>query len=50
MPLCVFKKLGIGEARSTTVTLQLVDQSYAHLECKIENVLVKVDMCISLLL
>ncbi|XP_012480873.1 uncharacterized protein LOC105795759 [Gossypium raimondii] len=43
MPLFVFKKLGIGEARSTIVTLQLAYQSYAHPEGKIEDVLLKVD-------
>ncbi|XP_024028191.1 LOW QUALITY PROTEIN: uncharacterized protein LOC112093618 [Morus notabilis] len=39
-------KLGIGEARPTTVTLQLADRSYAHPEGKIEDVLVRVDKCI----
>ena len=43
MPMSVFKKLGIGEARPTTVTLQLADRSLAHPEGKIEDVLVKVD-------
>ena len=43
MPLSIFKKLGIGEARPTTVTLQLADQSIKHHEEKIEVVLVKVD-------
>ncbi|XP_012477563.1 uncharacterized protein LOC105793184 [Gossypium raimondii] len=33
------KKLGIGKARPTTVTLQLAGRSYTHLEGKIENVL-----------
>ncbi|XP_062080935.1 uncharacterized protein LOC133785737 [Humulus lupulus] len=37
------EKLGIGEARPTTVTLQLADRSMAHLEGKIEDVLVQVD-------
>ncbi|KAA3465680.1 hypothetical protein EPI10_000823 [Gossypium australe] len=32
-------KLGIGKARPITVTLQLVDRSYAHPEGKIEDVL-----------
>ncbi|KAL5583077.1 hypothetical protein UlMin_015519 [Ulmus minor] len=43
MPLSIFKKLGIGEARPTTVSLQLADRSIAHPEGKIEDVLVKVD-------
>ncbi|XP_062093808.1 uncharacterized protein LOC133799836 [Humulus lupulus] len=43
MPMSIFKKVGIGEARPTTVTLQLVNQSMAHLEGKIEDVLVQVD-------
>ncbi|XP_017604813.1 uncharacterized protein LOC108451659 [Gossypium arboreum] len=30
MPMSILKKLGLGNARPTTVTLQLVDQSYAH--------------------
>ena len=43
MPLSIFKKLGIGEARPTTVTLQLVDRSIKHPEGIIEDVLVKED-------
>ena len=43
MPLSIFKKLGVGEARPTTVTLQLADRSIKHPEGKIEDVLVKVD-------
>ena len=43
MPMSVFRKLGIGEARPTTVTLQLADRSFAHPEGKIEDVLVRVD-------
>ncbi|XP_062107229.1 uncharacterized protein LOC133818388 [Humulus lupulus] len=43
MPMSILKKLGIGEARSTTVTLQLADRSMAHPEGKIEDVLVQVD-------
>ena len=37
MPMSVFKKLGIGEARPTTVTLQLAYRSLAHPEGKIED-------------
>ncbi|XP_062119744.1 uncharacterized protein LOC133834221 [Humulus lupulus] len=43
MPMSIFKKLGIGEARPTTVILQLADRSMAHPEGKIEDVLVQVD-------
>ena len=30
MPLSIFRRLGLGEARPTTVTLQLVDRSLKH--------------------
>ncbi|XP_062113339.1 uncharacterized protein LOC133824470 [Humulus lupulus] len=43
MPMSIFKKLGIGEARPTTITLQLADRSMAHPEGKIEDILVQVD-------
>ena len=43
MPLSIFKRLGLGEARLTTVTLQLVDRSLKHPRGIIEDVLVKVD-------
>ncbi|XP_062102971.1 uncharacterized protein LOC133813960 [Humulus lupulus] len=43
MPHSVFRILKLGEARSTTVTLQLVDRSLAHPRGIIEDVLVKVD-------
>ncbi|XP_023514511.1 uncharacterized protein LOC111778767 [Cucurbita pepo subsp. pepo] len=43
MPLSIYKKLGIGEARPTIVTLQLTDQSFTHLEGKIEDILIQVD-------
>ena len=43
MPLSIFKKLGIGEARPTTVTLQLADRSIKHPRGVIEDVLIKVD-------
>lgn len=39
----IFKNLGIGKARPTTVTLQLADRSYSHPEDKIKDVLVRVD-------
>ena len=43
MPLSIIKKLNLGEARPTTVTLQLADKSLTHPRCFIEDVLVKVD-------
>ena len=43
IPWLIFKKLKLGEARSTTVTLQLADQSLTHPCGIIEDVLVKVD-------
>ena len=43
MPLSIFKRLGLGEARPTTVTLQLADISLKHPRGVIEDVLVKVD-------
>ena len=41
MPLSIFKRLGLGEARPTTVTLQLADRSLKHPRGVIEDVLVK---------
>ena len=43
MPSAVFNRLGLGEARPTTVTLLLADRSVSHPRGVIENVLVKVD-------
>ena len=43
MSLSLFKQLGVGECKPTTVTLQLADRSHAYHERKIEDVLVKVD-------
>ncbi|KAK9044436.1 hypothetical protein V6N11_058336 [Hibiscus sabdariffa] len=43
MPKSVFKKLGIGEAKPTTVMLQLADRSYVQPKGKIEDILVQVD-------
>ncbi|KAK8684027.1 hypothetical protein V6N13_040064 [Hibiscus sabdariffa] len=43
MPKSVFQKLGVGEAKPTTVMLQLADHSYVQPEGKIEDILVKVD-------
>ncbi|XP_062104485.1 uncharacterized protein LOC133815692 [Humulus lupulus] len=43
MPLSVFWKLGLGEAKPTTITLQLADRSIKHPRGVIEDVLVKVE-------
>ncbi|XP_012453248.2 uncharacterized protein LOC105775265 [Gossypium raimondii] len=43
MPKSIFKLLGIGKVRPTTVTLQLVDRLLAYPEGNIEDVLVRVD-------
>ena len=43
MSLSIFRRLGLGEARPTTVTLQLADRSLKHPKGVIEDVLVKVD-------
>ncbi|XP_038904270.1 uncharacterized protein LOC120090623 [Benincasa hispida] len=43
MPLSIFKKLNIGNARPTTITLQLADRSITHPEGKIEDALIQVD-------
>ena len=43
MPLSIFRRLGLGEARPTIITLQLTDRSLKHHGGVIEDVLVKVD-------
>jgi len=43
MPLSIFRRLGLGDAKPTTVTLQLADRSITHPRGIIEDVLVKVD-------
>ena len=43
MPHSIFRRLRIGEAKPTTVTLQLADQSLKHSRRINEDVLVKVD-------
>ncbi|XP_017628807.1 uncharacterized protein LOC108471747 [Gossypium arboreum] len=43
MPMSIFRKLGIGEVKPTTVTLQLVDQSITHPKGKIKDIFVRVD-------
>ncbi|KAK8560157.1 hypothetical protein V6N12_012960 [Hibiscus sabdariffa] len=42
MPKTVFQKLGIGEAKPTTVMLQLADHSFVQPEGKIEDILVRI--------
>ena len=48
MPLSIFKRLRLSEARPNTVTLQLADMSLKHPRGVIEHVLVKVDKFIFL--
>ncbi|KAK8559969.1 hypothetical protein V6N12_012779 [Hibiscus sabdariffa] len=43
MPKSIFKKLGIGQEKQTTVMLQLADCSYVQLEGKIEDIVVRLD-------
>ncbi|XP_022852098.1 uncharacterized protein LOC111373766 [Olea europaea var. sylvestris] len=48
MPMSIFRKLGLGEAKATTVSLQLADRSIKYPRDVIENLLVKVDKFIFL--
>ena len=48
MPLSVFPKLGLGEVKPTTITLQLVDRSLTYPWRIIEDILMKVDKFIFL--
>ncbi|XP_022855162.1 uncharacterized protein LOC111376430 [Olea europaea var. sylvestris] len=48
MPLSIFMKLGLGEAKVTTVTLQLADRLLTHPRGIIEDVLVQVEKFIFL--
>ena len=43
MPLSIFRRLGLGEARLTKVTLQLVDRSLKNPRGVLEDIMVKVD-------
>ena len=43
MLLSMFKRLNLGEAKPTTIMLQMADWSYKHPRGVIENILVKVD-------
>lgn len=42
MPLPIYKKLGFGEVKPTTVKLQLSNRTYTFPKREIENILVKV--------
>ncbi|KAK9000905.1 hypothetical protein V6N11_081386 [Hibiscus sabdariffa] len=48
MPKSIFQKLGNGEAKPTTMMLQLSDHSFVQPEGKIEDILVRVDKFIFL--
>ena len=43
MPLSVFKKLGLGEVKPTTISLQMANTSLTYPRRVIEDVLAKVD-------
>ena len=46
MPFSIFRRLGIGEVKPTTMSLQLADRSIKHPRGIVEDVLVKVDKII----
>ncbi|PIN12235.1 DNA-directed DNA polymerase [Handroanthus impetiginosus] len=43
MPYSIYRTLGLGEAKSTSITLQLADRSLTYPKGVIEDILVKVD-------
>ena len=43
MPRFVFRTLGLGEPKSTSISLQLADRSIKYLQGVIEDMLMKVD-------
>ncbi|XP_021296140.1 uncharacterized protein LOC110425553 [Herrania umbratica] len=43
MPLSIYNKLGLGEIKPITVTLQLANQTFTYPRGVVEDVLVKVD-------
>jgi len=43
MPFSIFRKLGMKEPKSTTISLQLVDHSIIYPKGVVEDVLVKID-------
>ena len=42
MPLSIYRKLGLGEAKPTNIRLQLADRTVKELEGIVEDVLVRV--------
>ncbi|XP_016581663.1 uncharacterized protein LOC107879046 [Capsicum annuum] len=50
MPLSLFEKLGLGKLRSTTVILQIADDSMAYPKGIIEDILIKVDEQVPIIL
>ncbi|XP_031249145.1 uncharacterized protein LOC116106972 [Pistacia vera] len=46
MPFSIYKKLGLGEVKPTTVHLQLADRSIKYPKGVVEDVLIKVDKLI----
>ena len=48
MPFSIYKKLGLGEVKPTTVHLQLADRSIKYPKGVVEDVLIKVDKLIFL--
>ena len=48
MPFSVFKKLGLGECKPTSITLQLADRSLIRPKEVIDDVLVRMDKFIFL--
>ncbi|XP_022849833.1 uncharacterized protein LOC111371913 [Olea europaea var. sylvestris] len=42
IPLSVYRKLGLGEGKETSMSLQLADRSIKHQICKVEYILIKV--------
>ena len=47
MPLFVAKRLSSGELTPTAITLQMADRTLAHSEGILEDVLIKVEICLS---
>ena len=46
MPFSIYRKLGLGEVKPTTVSLQLADRSITYPRGVVEDVLIKVDKLI----
>lgn len=43
MPLYIYRKLGFGDLKATSVTLQLIDRSIKHPSGFVEDMLIKVE-------